>query len=401
MSDILDSSKDFKVQEMDDETDYSKMKDCTIVIPTYNRPAYLRRILGYYDRMGIPVSIIVADSSSDKNIKDLNRDICKECLNLNIQYRGSYISNQNGIYKVIDAVQQVSTPYVVFCADDDFMIPRGVIRMMEFLSSHPEYKVAHGQYLKFLHNCDRDEVKYYHIHKEGTSVDHESTEKRLIHHAKHYIPTFYCVHETEFLQKIFAYSKDSGLLPEYGPELTILHLPELYPTWLTVIYSRVCKLPLLYYVSDATSIRLYDEDMKKFNHVMSDPYDLIMGPLICNIRRQTGMGESDAAALAHQIITIRLQLEPNNQGVIQGVIKGIMNLKSRFIQHMAFILPRNQTGNWIRRCYKKQFRQTTSDEYVVLSSLQLNDIYEYQDCCRIQDAIRECNIIVSAGDIIR
>ena len=53
-------------QEMGDYTDYSKLNDCTIVIPTYNRPAYLRRILRYYDRTGIPLSVIVADSSPDK-----------------------------------------------------------------------------------------------------------------------------------------------------------------------------------------------------------------------------------------------------------------------------------------------------------------------------------------------
>jgi len=46
---------------------------CTIIIPTYNRPDYLRRILSYYNEYGRDYNIIVADSSSDEN-KKMNKE---------------------------------------------------------------------------------------------------------------------------------------------------------------------------------------------------------------------------------------------------------------------------------------------------------------------------------------
>jgi len=45
---------------------------CTIIIPTYNRPRYLKRILSYYDNHGRAFNIVVADSSSNEN-KEINK----------------------------------------------------------------------------------------------------------------------------------------------------------------------------------------------------------------------------------------------------------------------------------------------------------------------------------------
>ena len=50
------------------------MPKVSIIIPTYNRPAYLRRILDYYDSFGEDFKIIVADSSSDENKIKKNRE---------------------------------------------------------------------------------------------------------------------------------------------------------------------------------------------------------------------------------------------------------------------------------------------------------------------------------------
>ena len=45
----------------------------TILIPTYNRPGYLKRMLGYYNDFGVVYNIIVADGSSDE-IKMVNKE---------------------------------------------------------------------------------------------------------------------------------------------------------------------------------------------------------------------------------------------------------------------------------------------------------------------------------------
>ena len=44
----------------------------TIIIPTYNRPKYLERILSYYNGFKENYNIIVADSSLNEN-KEINK----------------------------------------------------------------------------------------------------------------------------------------------------------------------------------------------------------------------------------------------------------------------------------------------------------------------------------------
>ena len=50
----------------------SKMSDCSILIPTYNRPNYLKRLLTYFNQLNISNQIIIVDSSIDL-LKETNR----------------------------------------------------------------------------------------------------------------------------------------------------------------------------------------------------------------------------------------------------------------------------------------------------------------------------------------
>ncbi len=50
------------------------MKNLTLVIPTYNRPQFLQRILEYYNNCKVHFKIIVVDSSTPLN-KKLNKKI--------------------------------------------------------------------------------------------------------------------------------------------------------------------------------------------------------------------------------------------------------------------------------------------------------------------------------------
>jgi glycosyltransferase domain-containing protein len=391
-------------QEIVDETDYSKLKNCTIVIPTYNRPAYLRRILGYYNRTGIPLSVIVADSSPDK-IKDLNREICEACLNLDIQYRGSYNSNLNPLHKVMDAVQRVSTPFVVLCADDDFIIPLGMLGAMEFLSVHPEYKMAQGKGMIFYSLDVIGEVQFG-IPGMGIIIDDASAEKRLIRHDEHYSPTFYAVHETDFLQQIFSFTKDDGLIPEYGPD-PIIGLSELYPTWLTSIYSRIGIISRLYTVRDRSSVRQWDiEKGCSIEHCdrivpdlsgkqlgeKSNPDALLKESLIKHIRKQTGMDEKDVKEVVIQLIEGRRKRYQEGQK---------SDVKGGIIEFIRSILPHNRVGDWVRRRFHNWIRiryydNNNSLEYLL--SRRLIDEQEYQDCCLVQESILEFEEYVKKDD---
>jgi glycosyltransferase domain-containing protein len=382
----------YKIQEIDDKTDYSKLKECTIVIPTYNRPEYLRRILRYYERTGIPSLVIVADSSPDE-IKDLNRDICEACHNLEVQYRSSYNSNLNFYCKIIDAVQQVSTPFVVLCADDDYIIPRGILASIEFLSAHPEYNVAQGRLMRFYFFDGVREINYFDVPNRNINIDDASVEKRLLHFKENFYPTWYAVQKSAFLQQMFIFAKDSGLILEYGSDP--VNLSEKYLTWMTAIYSRIGRISCLYSFRDGDSVRQFDIKkgwVKDFSKVKdsdhsgiqfeekSNPYIGLKAPIMTHLKRQAGMEECDAGRL------LDLLIEGEYQCTLKNRIKE-RSMKWRIMKFMSSVLPHNRFGDGVRRYYGTHYL----DHYSLhgLLTRQLIDDRDYQDCCLIQESILE------------
>ena len=51
--------------------------DHSILIPTYNRPANLRRLLSYFERSGLDLPVLVLDSSTDEQ-KTENRAVVRK-----------------------------------------------------------------------------------------------------------------------------------------------------------------------------------------------------------------------------------------------------------------------------------------------------------------------------------
>jgi len=108
----------------------------TILIPTHNRPAYLKRSLAWFLSGGFRV--IVADSS-----KTLNDDVSRS-QNSELTYihrPGGYDAYTAKIY---EALQLVDTPYVALCADDDFILYDGLERGVRFLDSNSDYVFYQG-----------------------------------------------------------------------------------------------------------------------------------------------------------------------------------------------------------------------------------------------------------------
>jgi len=216
------------------------MTNCNFVIPTYNRPYYLQRILDYYHKHGSDFNIIVADSSSEEN-KKLNKKIILSFLNLNIQYLDKYPKEINPHHKFADMVNYAKEKYCVFCADDDFVTPNGIRQSVNFLENNPDFTVAHGHYITFglkVKN-DREKQFYWETRYLNKSITFSDPKNRLIKHLSEYFqPTLYGVHRTDFLKMVykeFLKSKTDPLL--FG---------ELLPSMLTLIYGKMKSLDVLY-----------------------------------------------------------------------------------------------------------------------------------------------------------
>lgn len=181
------------------------MTKVTIIIPTYNRPTCLKRLLDYYNGYNIDYNIIVADSSSNKN-KRLNKETVSSFPNLKILYLDDYSDKIKGLHKFADATKYVKSKYCLFCGDDDFVVPNGINQSVDFLEKNPDFTVAHGRYLSFwLNPKKRGEKQFcWQVRYSNQSITFSNPENRLFKQLSEYgLPTFYGVHRTDFLKMIY------------------------------------------------------------------------------------------------------------------------------------------------------------------------------------------------------
>lgn len=210
------------------------MQDITIIIPTYNRPDYLKRILDYYGESGKDFTFVVADSSSKEN-KQKNKAVIESFPDLLVNYLSDYSEKINPWYKFEDALKSVATKYTVFCGDDDFVVPDGMKKAANFLEQNSDYAVAHGNYIGFFAKNNYFEWK---VVSNFQSIELPDAKSRMEEHLSDYsISTFYGVHRTDFLKMIFEETRKFTDDNRFG---------ELLPSILTLIYGKMKKLDVLY-----------------------------------------------------------------------------------------------------------------------------------------------------------
>jgi len=117
------------------------LKDCTLVILTYNRPNFLNRLLQFLHSYGIDIPILVADASNQKihrrNIELLQKYPNTDCI---------YIPDRQPIDSTVLAASVCSSSYIAFCHDDDFTFPDFLTEAIDFLKRNPDYVLCTGRY---------------------------------------------------------------------------------------------------------------------------------------------------------------------------------------------------------------------------------------------------------------
>jgi glycosyltransferase domain-containing protein len=214
---------------------------CTIVIPTHNRPKYLRRILSYYNEYGRNYDIIVADSSSDEN-KKINEKSISLFSSIDILHIKKYSSNISPYYKIADALNHVKTKYCVFCADDDFITPNGIKQSIEFLDKNQSFTVAHGIYISFYLKPDTKGKLQFHYFPsyEHIPIYYPDAKSRLFFYLSNFCfssSLFYAVYRTDFSKMVFKEVlefSDGDLFGEY------------LISALTLIYGKMKCLDVFY-----------------------------------------------------------------------------------------------------------------------------------------------------------
>src|SRR4051794_3814643 len=122
------------------------LRDHTLVIPTYNRPELLQRLVTYYVERTQPPNLLVLDSSAT--------EIAAQNAAMLAAYGPSlrhivYPSTMPMAAKLARGLHEVPTPTVSFCADDDLVFTDALQQAREFLLHNPDYVCAHGLYQNF------------------------------------------------------------------------------------------------------------------------------------------------------------------------------------------------------------------------------------------------------------
>lgn len=209
----------------------------TVLIPTYNRYAFLKRLLRYYLNAEITFDILIADSSTDHLSDD-------ELTRLIDSPRVSYLkfpSETNLFEKIRQALGKITTEYVVICADDDFIIPSAIQECIDFMEQNTGYAVVQGlRGAHLLRKRGNGEVEFdWTLAPTGSykSITFDDPSERLKYHLSNYTVTIYGVHRTSTLRLIF---KETVEAISHG------RLGEVVSSALTLIYGKMATLPIFY-----------------------------------------------------------------------------------------------------------------------------------------------------------
>ena len=205
----------------------------TCVVPTHNRPHFLRRLLHFYSQFPPGFPFLIVDSSNLVAAAE-NREVVQGVHGkLDIDYQHFDL---NIMDKCVQGLARVRSPFVVFCADDDYLFSNAVWRCADFLMNQPAFASVMGRtaMLNVNHSHGRCRIL------KGYSIDDSQPFDRCRQMAAQWFSNAYAVYRTEDLHDIFritAANTNSGLT---------YHLPEVLASQLSVLRGRVKVLPLMY-----------------------------------------------------------------------------------------------------------------------------------------------------------
>lgn len=206
------------------------LEQITLIIPTYNRPQYLSRLLNYYASKKTNLTFLVLDSSNEETQK-LNQQ-ATVVLGTQVRYM-AFPSSMPVAVKLLEGLKAVATPFSAFCADDDLVFVEGLVAAAEFLSQHPDYVCVDGIYLNF--NQINHDI-HLHIEYATKGIGAESACARVFKLYQKYESLFYGVFKAKDALNIF-----SSVIKN-----TSLHYQELFQATGALLIGKSHRLPIFY-----------------------------------------------------------------------------------------------------------------------------------------------------------
>lgn len=269
----------------------------TIVVPTYNRPAFLVRLLRYYEACGAPCPIRILDSSSD-SVEDRRLD--RLLAAAHVTY-ARYNAATPPLSKISEGLRQVTTPYAVLWADDDLMVPRALMAGVRFLDEHQDFSAAHGHSGLFQTGTDHGRRVVVGISDyRQRSYTATTASQRVTDCFMDYTNLFYSVHRTAQLrgnvERCLSYELGSARYSrdDWWVELAL--------ACLSVVPGKAWQMNTLYMMRDRhAGVDSWEADgakLDRFDWVASPSfsaaYRAFASCLADAVARQDGLGSHEA-----------------------------------------------------------------------------------------------------------
>lgn len=215
------------------------LSQLTVIVLTFNRYDKLLRLLKYADAFGCSFPFFILDSSSQLMEGD---EISKRIRRQNIQYV-KYDSSMHPVDKICDGLARVTTPYVVFWADDDFLILEALKLGIEFLEKNRDFALVNGQNAKFAIEPQngKELAPNAFCHYGSRGIYENTASQRLLNHLTCYSVTAYSIHRTEVIRRSMSLCREN----HFG-----YYFSEIVPSALSVIQGKAKKLEQLYMIKE-------------------------------------------------------------------------------------------------------------------------------------------------------
>jgi len=190
----------------------ARLYDLTLIIPTYNRSAHLRRLLRYYQQANMLTEFLILDSSHEA-AQDENKAFVASCGD---RFRHvSFSATLSVASKLFEGLGLVQTPYCAVCADDDVIFPGGLKKALDFISTHSDYVCCDGIYLNFSPTAGDI---HFQVEYGSRGIDAQHPGARIFRLFQRYESMFYAVFRTHDLRDVFSFVKN----------IPTLHFQELF-----------------------------------------------------------------------------------------------------------------------------------------------------------------------------
>lgn len=213
-------------------SDNHEYDDLTIIVPLRDNASFAFRWIAYMRSLARPFRIVLADGSrGEEACAKFSRGDARGHLDY-VYIRYPYDRTYAEFYaKMTDVLSKIATPYAMIVDGDDFLLPGGLTKALDFLRAHPGHSSCRGEVVGFFlrpaFEMDTEagvlsgKATGFHRLYDDRPINDATALGRVLSHLKHYNPTYYNVHRTGLFKECFRALRDLDLQDVFLFELLL------------------------------------------------------------------------------------------------------------------------------------------------------------------------------------